>query len=223
MPSNTNSTGFATLIVPSSWTFLSIPLSTVKNQSHPADSAHARCMASAAFIPNPMISFALDRISGVGAISTAAPVAHAETARFRCLSGFVNSPTAIQTTMHIQRHHYASKLELTTWLQSQDGQMAASGHRTGDCSSSCRDKLSCRILPAGARTEDPKLFGLVLPRDSVDFITLRAYLVQHAHKKTSILYHILRHRGGKKHCNSLFHFTLPLPEVNLILVIVYPL
>ena len=35
--------------------------------------------------------------------------------------------------------------------------------------------------PAGARTEDPKPLGLVLPRDRVDFIPFRAYLIHHAH------------------------------------------
>ena len=37
------------------------------------------------------------------------------------------------------------------------------------------------FFPTGARTEHPKLFGFVLPCDSVDFITLRNYLVHHAH------------------------------------------
>jgi len=101
-----------------------------------------------------------------------------------------NSPAAIQTTMHIQQHHYASKLELTIWLQSQDGQMAASGRQTDDCSSSCRDTPSCRHLLAGApayakatakQAEDPKSFDLAPSRDSVYLIPLRAYLVMHAH------------------------------------------
>ena len=37
------------------------------------------------------------------------------------------------------------------------------------------------FLSAGARAEHPKLFGFVTPRDCVDFIPLRAYLVKHAH------------------------------------------
>ena len=52
---------------------------------------------------------------------------------------------------------------------------------TDGCSSSCRDRLSYRHLPAGTRTEHPKRFRLVFLRDSVDFIPLRAYLIQHAH------------------------------------------
>ena len=37
------------------------------------------------------------------------------------------------------------------------------------------------LLFAGARSENPKLLGFVLLRDSVYLVTLRAYLVQHAH------------------------------------------
>jgi len=34
---------------------------------------------------------------------------------------------------------------------------------------------------SGARAENPKLFGLVLSRDSVNLVALRMYLVKHAH------------------------------------------
>ena len=56
------------------------------------------------------------------------------------------------------------------------------------------------FLHAGARTEDPKPFCLVFPRDSVDFIPLRAYLVYHAHPYVaSTSYHIPRPARSERH------------------------
>jgi hypothetical protein len=53
-------------------------------------------------------------------------------------------------------------------------------------------QLIITVLPlAGARSKHPKLFGLVSLCDNMNHITLRAYLVQHAHKKMPTLYHIL--------------------------------
>ena len=37
------------------------------------------------------------------------------------------------------------------------------------------------LIFAGARAKDPKLLGLVPPRDGVYLVTLRGYLIQHAH------------------------------------------
>ena len=103
----------------------------------------------------------------------------------------VNSPAAIQTTIHIQRRHFASRTEQATWLQFQGEQRAVSDRQMDGCSSSCRDTPSfCTSLPAGTGTEAPKLLGLVPPRDSVYLVTLRANLVQHAH------IHFRPKRGG---------------------------
>ena len=51
---------------------------------------------------------------------------------------------------------------------------------------------------AGARPEDPKLFGLVFPRDGLYLITLRAYLVKHAHISNAIIIPKSAHGGAVK-------------------------
>ena len=61
--------------------------------------------------------------------------------------------------------------------------------------------IESEIKKAGpcARAEDPKLLCLVFPRDSVYLVTLRAYLVHHAHLKATALYHIFN-----LHCRIVF-------------------
>ena len=86
-----------------------------------------------------------------------------------------NQPTRLETD-------YSAS---TLYNQKCQGSKPEIDHQTGGYSNNCRDTLSYRnrLLCACARTEHPKLFGLVRPCDSVDFLPLRPYLVKHAHCK----------------------------------------